>query len=227
MGGDMRRSARVQLVMLGSAMGLAGCDTREPLHQQTYGSQQECQRDWGDPVDCGQNSYRGGYYYGGRYYGGLYLGLGGWGYPYCGYYSYYCGVGYPAYYGYYDPGYYGYDPNAYSYYQAPPASYGYPPPQQAQAYPQQAYPQQGYPQQGQPAQQSQPQASGTNSQTQNFYLIAFSDHTIQAATAYKVDGDQIHWITREGQEKQAPLSTVDVRFSQQINRDRGVNFQIP
>jgi hypothetical protein len=58
-------------------------------------------------------------------------------------------------------------------------------------------------------------------------LIAFSDHTIQAATAYKVDGDQIHWIGRDGAEKQAPLSTVDVPFSKQINRDRQVDFQIP
>ena len=61
--------------------------------------------------------------------------------------------------------------------------------------------------------------------TQNVYLIAFTDHSIQAATAYKVDGDQIHWITREGQEKQAPLSTVDVPFSVQINRDRRVDFR--
>jgi hypothetical protein len=58
-------------------------------------------------------------------------------------------------------------------------------------------------------------------------LIAFNDHTIQAATAYKVEGDQIRWITREGQEMQAPLSSVDIRFSKQINRDRNVDFQIP
>jgi len=145
------------------------------------------------------------------------------GYPYYGY-----GYGYPYYGSYgYDPSYYGYDPNAYNYQTAPPQNYGYPPPQ-SQAYPQQAYPQQAYPQQTQPQQpQYQPQSSAGNAQGQNFYLIAFSDHTIQAATAYKVDGDQIHWMTREGAEKQAPLSTVDVRFSQQINRDRGVSFQIP
>jgi hypothetical protein len=42
-----------------------------------------------------------------------------------------------------------------------------------------------------------------------------------------VDGDQIHWIGRDGAEKQAPLSTVDVQFSKQINRDGQVDFQIP
>jgi hypothetical protein len=72
--------------------------------------------------------------------------------------------------------------------------------------------------------QSQP---SSGNQGQNFYLIAFNDHTIQAATAYKVEGDQIHWITREGQEMQAPLASVDIRYSQQINRDRHVDFRIP
>jgi hypothetical protein len=68
--------------------------------------------------------------------------------------------------------------------------------------------------------QIQPQSAPAPNQGQRFYLIAFSDHTIQAATAYKVDGDQIHWIGHDGAEKQAPLSTVDVQFSKQINRDR-------
>jgi len=70
--------------------------------------------------------------------------------------------------------------------------------------------------------QSQP-----SSGNQGFYLIAFNDHTIQAATAYKVEGDQIRWITREGQEMQAPLASVDIRYSQQINRERHVDFRIP
>jgi len=133
-------------------------------------------------------------------------------------------LGYPSY-GYYgyDPYYYGYDPYAYNSYPA----YSPPPvaPQQNYGY---QYPQQG---QGQPAPppqpQTQPQSSYGNNQRQNFYLIAFNDHTIQAATAYKVEGDQIHWVTRDGEEKQAPLSSVDVQFSQQINRDRHVEFKIP
>ena len=64
----MKRSARVQLVMLGSAVGVAGCDTREPIQQQTYASQQQCRRDWGDPPDCKQNADHGGVYFGPRYY---------------------------------------------------------------------------------------------------------------------------------------------------------------
>jgi hypothetical protein len=164
-----------------------------------------------------------GYYYGGRWYGGsgVYLGFG---YPYYGY-----GYGYPYYYGY-DPYYYGYDPYAYdgSYSSAPP-------PQQNYGY-DQGYPQQGQGQAGPPPQQQQPQY-GPPPQTQpqsanqgvaaQFYLIAFSDHTIQAATAYKVEGDQLYWQDRDNQEHHVPLSKIDVPFSQQINRDRHVDFQIP
>jgi hypothetical protein len=166
-----------------------------------------------------------GYWYGGRWYGGtgLYLGFGG--YPYYGYY------GYP-YYGYgYDPYYYGVDPYGYDrvYSTAPPPqqNYGY------DQYPQQNYPQ-GYPPQGQgqvapspgAPQQTQPQAAIQGAPGQ-YYLIAFTDHTIQAANAYKVEGDQIYWQDRDNKEHHAPLSKVDVPFSQQINRDRSVDFQIP
>ncbi len=62
----MRRSAHVQLVLLGTAASLTGCDTPISLQQQSYASQQECRRDWGDSSDC--NSSHGGAYYGPRYY---------------------------------------------------------------------------------------------------------------------------------------------------------------
>jgi hypothetical protein len=60
-----------------------------------------------------------------------------------------------------------------------------------------------------------------------FYLIAFSDHTIQAAIAYKVEGDQLYWQDRHNREHHVPLSSIDVPFSQKINRDRHVDFHIP
>ncbi len=175
-----------------------------------------------------------GYYYGGRWYGGsgLYLGFGG--YPYYGYYGYpYYGYGYDPYYGA-DP--YGYD-GAYSTAPAPPQNYSYGQGYPQQGYPQQNYPQQtypqGYPQQGQgqvgpppvAPQQTQPQAAVQGAG--QYYLIAFTDHTIQAANAYKVEGDQIYWQDRDNREHHAPLSKVDVPFSQQINRDRSVDFQVP
>jgi hypothetical protein len=168
-----------------------------------------------------------GYWYGGRWYGGtgLYLGFGG--YPYYGYYGYpYYGYGYAAPY-YYGAAPYGYD-GGYATAPPPPQTYGY------DQYPQQGYPQQSYPPQGQgqvapppgAPQQTQPQTAIQGASGQ-YYLIAFTDHTIQAANAYKVEGDQIYWQDRDNQEHHAPLSKVDVPFSQQINRDRNVDFQIP
>ncbi len=76
-------------------------------------------------------------------------------------------------------------------------------------------------------QQTQPQASSNDPNGNNYFLIEFKDHTIVAATAYKVEGDQLHWITREGQEKQAPVSSVDITDSQKLNHDRNVDFKIP
>lgn len=171
-----------------------------------------------------RGGFRGGFYGGYPYYGSsLYFGFGG--YPY-----YY---GYPAY-GYaYDPyayG-YGYDPYAYDggYTSTPPPQQdygyqqGYPQPGQGQVAPQQ---QPQYQQQNPPPAQTQPQSANEGNQPQ-FYLIAFSDHTIQAASAYKVEGDQLYWQDRDNKEHHAPLSKIDIPFSQQINRDRNVDFQIP
>jgi hypothetical protein len=59
------------------------------------------------------------------------------------------------------------------------------------------------------------------------YLIAFQDHTIQAAVAYWVDGKTLHYVTLQHAEKQAPLDAVDRAFSQQLNSERRVQFQLP
>jgi hypothetical protein len=69
----MKRSTYVQLVLLGSSMGLYACgDIRQDIKQQRYASYDECRRDWGDPADCRQatSAVTGQpvYYYGPRYY---------------------------------------------------------------------------------------------------------------------------------------------------------------
>jgi len=70
----LKRSARVRLVVLGTVVGVSGCDSApQPLQQQVYASREDCVRDWGDPPDCspapshGSTGY-GGYYWGPRYY---------------------------------------------------------------------------------------------------------------------------------------------------------------
>jgi hypothetical protein len=162
----------------------------------------------------GYRGYNGGSYYGGYrggYYGGwrggywgprYYFGFGGWGYPY-----YYGG-------GYYDPYYYD------SYY--PAYDYGY---DSAPAYTTYA------PAQSAPAvinQNVAPDRGSSFYRQADYYLIAFNDHTIRAALSYEIRGDSIEWAPREGGPAQsAPLSSVDRRFSAQINRDRRVRFDLP
>jgi hypothetical protein len=155
----------------------------------------------------------GGRFIGGRFYGGFGLGFGlgyyGFGWPY---YGGYYGYGYPYYDPYYsDPYYYS---NPYSY--SPCVSTTGPVQQPSQPVVVQQY---STPQAGQPAL--------SYYQAADFYLIAFNDHTIRAALSYSIQGDKIHWTSREHEEKDAPLSSVDRRFSEQINRDRRVEFRLP
>jgi len=147
-------------------------------------------------------------FFGGRFY-----------YPYSYYYpSFYLGLGYGGY-----PYSYGYDPYYYE-----PYSYGDPYDSGYVGY--------ATPAPAAPPAPPQPPAvinqnigtpAGSFYRSADFYLIAFTDHTIRAALSYTVEGDQVHYTTREHEERTAPLSDIDLRFSEQINRDRRVEFKLP
>ena len=53
------------------------------------------------------------------------------------------------------------------------------------------------------------------------------DNSVIDASAYWVDGDTLHYIDRQGKEKQVPVSQVDEARSQQLNRERGIEFGLP
>ena len=59
------------------------------------------------------------------------------------------------------------------------------------------------------------------------YLIAFKDHVIRAVTAYSVEGTTLYYTTPWGTREQAPLDSVDAAFSEQLNRERNVEFRLP
>jgi hypothetical protein len=153
----------------------------------------------------------GRYGYGRFGYGfGLGLGLGywgGWGYPYYGYY------GYP---------YYGYSYPSYDY------SYAYPAYDPAPAVVEQNYYNSAPPvvQQYQPSTQQYSPAP-QQQQGETIFLVAFKDHRIIAVKAYWAEGATLHYVTREGEHKQAPFDSIDRAFSEQLNRDRHVPFQLP
>jgi len=72
-----------------------------------------------------------------------------------------------------------------------------------------------------------PSRSEPYSNVPDFYMIAFNDGSIQAALAYSVDGDTLRWTARNHVERRAPIAAVDRSFSEQLNRDRRVEFRLP
>jgi hypothetical protein len=60
------------------------------------------------------------------------------------------------------------------------------------------------------------------------FLIAFNGTSvIYAAVAYWVDKGELHYVTLEHQERQAPLNTVNRSLTVQLNFERHVPFQLP
>jgi hypothetical protein len=166
-------------------------------------------------VRGGTHYYGGRYSYGyGYYYPSFYLGYGYGGYPY--YDPYY----YNSYYGapYYGASYYGAPYTSAPYYDAAPYNdtTGYV-----------AQPAPTVINQSFATPQAASASAGSFYRAADYYLIAFNDHIIQAALSYRVEGDQIIYTTRDHQEKSAPLASVDRLFSEQINRDRRVEFRLP
>jgi len=175
----------------------------------------------GNTIIRGGNRFVGNRFFGGwSFYPGYYPGLSfGFGF----------GYGYP----YYDPFYfssYSYRPYDYSPYYYDPYNYG------GYYYSAPYYGSVAYTAPLPPTPPAPPtvinQTIGTVSagafyRTPDYYLIAFNDHTIRAALSYTVEGGQIHYVTREHEEVTAPLDSVDRRFSEQINRDRRVEFKLP
>ncbi|MDQ6677654.1 MAG: hypothetical protein M3Z09_10205 [Acidobacteriota bacterium] len=188
----------------------------------------------------GQGGYRGGYGYGGyrggygyRGYGyggygfglGFGLGLGGFGFGYGGFdypgYGYGIGYGYDAY-----PGYsYG---NSYA-----PAYYYEPAPVVTQTLPSRPvvvnqYYSQPY---SQPAtatsavRERQDPPPGRDAQGQLQTLIAFPDGSVQIAVAYWTTGNTLHYVTRDKVEKQVALGLIDRAMTDQLNRERHVQFR--
>jgi len=70
-------------------------------------------------------------------------------------------------------------------------------------------------------------AQKAESERPTIYLIAFKDHTILPALAYWMEGDTLHYVTKEGTPNRASIELVDRDFSRQLNRERQVEFNLP
>jgi hypothetical protein len=58
------------------------------------------------------------------------------------------------------------------------------------------------------------------------YLIAFKDSTVRAALGYWIEGDTLHYVTTKGRPNKASLDLVDEELSEQLNRERSVEFEL-
>jgi len=69
--------------------------------------------------------------------------------------------------------------------------------------------------------------NGLRDDQPTIFLIALTDHTVVAAIAYWVDGDTLHWVSRDAKPNHMSLSLVDREFSKQLNDERHVEFKLP
>jgi len=177
------------------------------------------------------SGYRNGYYrysyprysYGFGYYPGFYSGFG---------FGYGSAFGYGAY-GYADPYYYdGYYPSggyasAPAYYQesqpSPPVVINeYYTPRSAAQPRVRDYSNGGYGVEPAPR-----PAATTPAKKPDYWLLAFPNGTIVLAVTYWTDQDFLHYVTRNKEPKQVPLSALDHDLTEQLNRERGLEFRIP
>jgi hypothetical protein len=59
------------------------------------------------------------------------------------------------------------------------------------------------------------------------YLIAFKNSVVRLADLYWVNGETMYYVTADHQQMSAPLDSVDLRLSQQLNSERNVAFLLP
>lgn len=58
------------------------------------------------------------------------------------------------------------------------------------------------------------------------YLIAFKDQSIYPALGYWVEGDTLHYISKQGSHNRASVDLIDKAFSEQLNLERGLEFEL-
>jgi hypothetical protein len=73
-----------------------------------------------------------------------------------------------------------------------------------------------------------PETFWTQRDEKPIYLIAFKGQSnISAAQTYWVTGNTLHFVTVQGEAKQAPIDSIDRALTSRLNRDRHVDFRLP
>jgi hypothetical protein len=61
----------------------------------------------------------------------------------------------------------------------------------------------------------------------NYYLIAYKDHSVYPAISYWVEGNTLHYVTTQNTHNQASLDLIDLNLTRTINQARNVPFSLP
>jgi hypothetical protein len=61
---------------------------------------------------------------------------------------------------------------------------------------------------------------------QNYYLIAYKDHSVYSVLAYWLEGDTLHYVTTQNTHNQASMNLIDLDLTKTLNQARGVPFTI-
>jgi hypothetical protein len=74
---------------------------------------------------------------------------------------------------------------------------------------------------------SSPQPGDPIGPAQNYYLIAYKDHSVYPALAYWVEDNTLNYVTTQNTHNQASLNLIDIELTKTLNQARSVPFSIP
>jgi len=72
-----------------------------------------------------------------------------------------------------------------------------------------------------------PETSLTQRDEKPIYLIAFKgQNNVRAAQAYWVTDNTLHFVTLQGEARQAPINSIDRELTIRLNRERRLDFRL-
>jgi hypothetical protein len=75
--------------------------------------------------------------------------------------------------------------------------------------------------------QSQPPAGAPIGPVENYYLIAYKDHSVYPAISFWVEDKTFHYVTTQNTHNQASLDLIDLDLTRNLNQARNVPFNLP
>ena len=61
---------------------------------------------------------------------------------------------------------------------------------------------------------------------ENYYLIAYKDHSVYAVLAYWLEDKTLHYVTTHNVHNQASLDLIDLDLTKSLNQARDVPFTL-